>query len=339
LVELGAQLVEPQYLGAKVGHRVVCAAGHDVTPRPGCVNRGVGICKICAGKDQVTAWNLFRQLVAEQGGQVMETAPLGANTPHRVRCAEGHETMATPSSVRVGLRFCHLCRPTSTARAEIQFRELVSALGGSILEPVWLGNSKSHRVRCSKGHETAPRPNDVKTTGSLCRVCAGHDAEASWLAFRVRVTELGGMVVEPAWLGNKRPHRVLCAKGHASLIRPNNVQQGGGICRICAYKVWDVFYIVANDAAGAVKFGITSYDPRARLRFHRADGFDRVITTITGMPTAPELERTVITSLRASGVTALTGREYFSISALPLMLCIVEDWCANLALTFRSARS
>lgn len=326
LVELGARLIETEWLGTKVPHRVICAAGHETAPSPGDVNRGGGICKICAGKDQGAAWALFCQLIVERGGLVLEPKPLGVNVAHRVLCPEGHETKATPSYVRVGGGMCQFCSPTSTTRAEAQFRSLVDTLGGSLLEPSWLGSSKPHRVRCRHGHETIPRPNDVRTTASLCRICAGHDSDTSWRAFQERVAELGGITIEPAWLGNKKPHRVACAEGHRSLIRPNNVQQGGGICRTCAYKVWDVFYVVANDADAAVKFGITSYDPRARLRYHRSDGFDRVIKTITGMPEAPDLERKILTSLRSAGVMAIAGREYFAMGALPFIMRIVDAW-------------
>lgn len=323
---LGARLVETQYLGTKVPHRAICSAGHEVAPRPGDVNRGVGICKICAGKDQGAAWRAFHDLIQSDGGVVQEPAPLGVNVPHRVQCPNGHETTATPSSVRVGLGYCHLCRRTSTARAELRFRDLVATLGGSIVEPAWLGNSKPHRVICREGHETTPRPNDVKTTGSLCRVCAGHDSVTSWLEFQRLVANQGGAVGETAWLGNKEPHRVVCARGHLCRVRPNNVQQGGSICRRCAYKVWDVFYVVVNDATQTVKFGVTSHDPRARLRFHQADGFRRVIATLVGVPDAFGLERTVLVSLRERSISPVRGREYYPLSMLPHILRIMEEW-------------
>lgn len=328
LAELGAHLVETQWLGTKVPHRVICAAGHETAPRPGDTNRGIGICKICAGKDQDTAWRLFCRLVGERGGRVLEPEPLGTNTPHRVVCPDGHETTAIPSSVRVGLGFCHCCRPTSTARAEQQFRNLVASLGGRILESSWLGTKAPHRVVCSRGHETAPRPNDVQQTGSICRVCAGHDAEASWHVFQGLVANQGGSVVEPGWLGNKKPHRVICEKGHECTVRPNNVQQGSSICRTCAYKVWDVFYVVVNDEACAVKFGVTSHDARARLRYHQADGFSRVIRTISDFPDAFPLERAILAMLRASQTSPLRGREYYDIGALPAIIDAVDGWLA-----------
>jgi hypothetical protein len=57
-----------------------------------------------------------------------------------------------------------------------------------------------------------------------------------WEAFRRRVTELGGEVLEPEWLGAVKPHRARCAKGHECRPIPANVHQGKGICLICVAK-------------------------------------------------------------------------------------------------------
>ncbi|MFE3577851.1 hypothetical protein [Streptomyces vinaceus] len=169
----------------------------------------------------------------------------------------------------------------------------------------------------------------MKTTKSLCRVCAGHDSATSWEEFQGLVAKQGGTVAEPVWLGNKGQHRVVCKEGHACVVRPNNVQQGGSICRTCAYKVWDVFYVVANDQAHAVKFGVTSHDPRARLRFHQADGFGRVLQTISDFPDAFPLERAILARLRMASLSPIRGREYYDLAALPLIMDAIEDWPAG----------
>ena len=221
---------------------------------------------------------------------------------------------------------CGVCSPTSTTAAEQRFRNLVAAKGGRITEPAWLGARKPHRVICNLEHETAPRPSDARLSGSICRVCAGHCSETSWREFRTRVAGLGGTVVEPEWLGNKKAHRIICKHGHKTTVRPNNVDQGGGICRYCKCKVWDIFYVVTNDAGQAVKFGVTSHDSRARLQFHRADGFSNVIRTFTSLPDAADLERAVMATLRLAGVEPVRGREYFDLAALSVILDIADNW-------------
>lgn len=326
ITERGGTVLELAYLGGKQRHRIICAAGHRVALRPSeVVNRDVQ-CRICAGNDQETAWRLFCQLVEERGGQVLEPVPLGSNSPHRVICPEGHLTTAIPSYLRTRGGMCTICGPTSTIRAEQEFRSLVAAMGGTVTESAWRGASTPHAVACREGHATKPRPSDARISGSICRVCAGHDSEVCWREFRDRVAELGGRVLETAWLGNKEQHRVICGEGHATTVRPNNVDQGAGLCRFCKCKVWDIFYVVADDAAQTVKFGVTSHDPRARLRFHEVDGFTRVIRTVVSLPDAADLERVILAALKSAGVKPVRGREYYDLEVLATILDIADGW-------------
>lgn len=100
------------------------------------------------------------------------------------------------------------------------------------------------------------------------------------------------------------------------------MQQGRGICRICAGKSWDAFYIVANDEDSTIKFGITSGNPKPRLADHARDGYTEVLLLTTDLPgdTAPALERRIIAALAEAGMKPVRGREYFPASALGLVM-------------------
>ena len=200
----------------------------------------------------------------------------------------------------------------------------VAELGGVVLEPRWLGNKRPHRVRCGAGHDCDPTPNAVQKQG-ICRVCAGNDPETAWNEFRMRVAELGGVVLEPRWLGNKRPHRVRCGAGHDCDPIPNAVQSGQGICRSCVGSTWDVFYVVSDEAAERVKFGVTSGAPKPRLAAHARDGYTTVRKLLVGLPEgiALALERAVRIKLKQQGHIPVRGREYFNGAAIPLILEVV----------------
>ena len=60
LAELGAKPAYDRYRGANKPHRVICADGHECSPRPGGVRLGRGICATCAGKDPAAAEAAFR---------------------------------------------------------------------------------------------------------------------------------------------------------------------------------------------------------------------------------------------------------------------------------------
>ena len=221
-------------------------------------------------------------------------------------------------------------RSAASLRAEAAFRARVEELGGEVLYEAWGGARKGHRIRCAEGHESTPHPTHVQNGGGICRACAGRDPSAAEAAFRARVKELGGEVLEPAWLGSAKPHRVRCPEGHEGAPLPSGVQGGGGICRVCAGKAWDVFYVVADEINDTVKFGITSGNPRRRLGAHARDGFDSVIRLVEGLPgdLAPRLERAVLAALRDAREEPVRGREYFPARVLGLVLDVVDGWTA-----------
>lgn len=47
----GGEVLEPKWLGTEKPHRVRCAQGHVVTPRPHALAGGQGMCRKCKGKD------------------------------------------------------------------------------------------------------------------------------------------------------------------------------------------------------------------------------------------------------------------------------------------------
>lgn len=88
LEELGATLLEPGWRGAMYPHRLLCAAGHECSQRPNRVQRGLGICRVCARQDPATAEAEFRARLAELGAELLEPYR-NSSTPHRVRCRAG----------------------------------------------------------------------------------------------------------------------------------------------------------------------------------------------------------------------------------------------------------
>lgn len=324
--QLGGTVMEPEWLGSGKPHRVRCAVGHEGAPYPTHVARGIGICRVCAGRDSATAWATFRARVEQLGGTVLAPVWLGAKKPHRARCVAGHDCTPRPDVVRQGNGICRVCAGQDAATAEAAFRAGVAALGGTVLG-VYVGNKTPVRARCAAGHECRPHPGHIQQGGGICRVCAGHDPAAAEAEFHARVEALGGRVLEPAWLGAQELHRVRCAAGHEVTTRPNNVRSGQGICRHCAGKTWDVFYVVVNRTAGRIKFGISSGSGRPRLSKHRGHGYTEVLRLHVDLPDelAPAIERACIRDLARSRVRPVKGREYYRLDdALPIVLAVLD---------------
>lgn len=325
LTEMGATLLESGWLGSGKPHRVRCAAGHECQPRPNSVQQGGGICRVCARNDPATAEAAFRGRLGELGATLLEPAWRGSHKPHRVRCAAGHEYAPRPVNVRKGRGICQACLGRQPVQAEARFRARLNEIGATLLEPRWLGFLTPHAVRCANGHKCTPRPDHVKAGIGICRVCTGRDPATAEAAFRARLTELGASLLEP-YRNGKTPHRVRCAAGHECRPTPKHIQEGNGICRLCAGRIWDVFYVVVDLDRHRLKFGVTSGDPRPRLQAHRPAGYREVVRLLTDLPgtVAPDLERSVLAALRLAGEQPINGREYYDSSALALVLDVVD---------------
>ena len=324
--EFGGQVIEPEWLGMNVPHRVICKEGHESTPHPGSIHMGRGICRTCSGLDPRVTEARFRGLVKELGGQMVDAPWSGLRGHQPVICADGHQVSPSVASVLRGRGICRVCAGKDPTAAWAAFRRRVDEMGGQMLEPRWLGCQTQHRVICKAGHECTPLPNGVQQGYGLCATCAGNDTRVAEVAFRSRIAEMGAVIVEPEWRGSSQPHHVICAQGHDCHPRPNDIQGGSGICRACVRALWDTFYVVTNDALGRVKFGVTASDARIRLGAHRRNGYGSVVRTMEGLPSAPVLERSVLATLRLAGIPPIQGREYFDVAAIPVILDVADHW-------------
>ena len=282
------------------------------------------MCRTCAGQDTTVAEAAFRARIAQIGGRVVGVY-VNNTTPVACVCAEGHPCQPRPGWIQQGNGMCRTCAGKDPTVAERTFRDRIAELGGTVIGE-YTGVANPVDCICAAGHPCQPRPANVQQGRGICRMCAGRDSATAEAAFRARVAGLGGRVLEPAWLGARTPHLALCPRGHMCRPTPSAVQQGNGICGECVGKIWDAFYTVTNPELGRLKFGVTSGDPRPRLRNHHRAGYTQAVRVLPGLPDAYNLEQHIRATLRSAGITPAHGREYFDIAALALVLDVVDGW-------------
>lgn len=159
---LGGTVLEIEWLGSKVKHRVRCAEGHVCRPIPNSVQQGRGICLVCAGKDPVTAEAAFRARLDELGATLLEPKYLGSAKKHHVRCVAGHDCWPAATSVQRGSGICITCANAKrgigqSAPAEAAFKSRLVELGATLLE--------HPEVRYDR--QPDPRPVDHDNAGLL----------------------------------------------------------------------------------------------------------------------------------------------------------------------------
>jgi len=323
LAELGATLLEPEWLGSHAKHHVLCAANHDCYPTPHDA-QNAGICRVCARNDPAAAEAAFRARLAALGATLLEPEWLGAMKKHHVRCAAGHDCWPRPAGIQQGQGPCVICGGRAPADAERRFLARLAELGAVLLGPYKNAHTAVH-VRCAAGHDCWPTPATVLQGSGPCRACGRGCPKLAEANFRAALAELGATPLFGKWLGAQTPHPVRCANGHECHPYPNGVRKGEGICKSCSWT-WDIFYVVTGKPG--VKFGITSRNPRPRLKEHRADGYPEVVRLATGLAAglALDTENAVKAALTAAGKTPVRGCEYFDASCLALILDVSDAW-------------
>ena len=153
------------------------SAGRGLLPS----SKAAGSAKPARARDPIAAEANFRMRIAELGGVVLEPEWLGSQAPHRCRCIQGHECRPYPSRVQQGSGICRTCAGQDTDVARDAFYKRVAELGGTVLEPEWLGSHKLHRCRCAEGHECKPRPSHVQGGVGICQICAWSEQDALYV--------------------------------------------------------------------------------------------------------------------------------------------------------------
>jgi hypothetical protein len=171
LAELGATLIEPEWLGNNRPHRIICPAGHECSTRPAGSQQGRGICRVCAGNDFAAAEATFRSRLAEYGAELLEPYR-GNKTKVHFRCAAGHDCYAQPCYVLTGGGPCRACAGKDPVTAEAAFLARLAELGAVPLYEKYCGNARGHHVKCACGHDCWPRPGDVQQGDGICAKCA-----------------------------------------------------------------------------------------------------------------------------------------------------------------------
>lgn len=266
----------------------------------------------------------FKAALAHLGCLLLEPYA-GSKHRHHVRCPAGHDSYLRPNWLQQGNGACKTCSGKDSA--EGRYRAYLSSIGATPAWSTWVNVMTDHPVICAAGHECTPRPNTVLSRRQgVCVKCSGRDTWSAEEKFKNYLTTLGAAPAWDQWRGLKHKHQVTCSEGHRVDAWPAAMNSGQGICRICAGCTWDVFYVVSRP--DAVKFGITSGDPRGRLGAHRRDGFTEVHRVFKGLPDgcAWGAEQQLKAAMDNIGYAPLGGsREYFHVEALDTILGLVDN--------------
>jgi len=130
---------------------------------------------------------------------------------------------------------CKACSGKCPKTAEKNFIDRIIELGGKVIGKYRTCDTPVE-CKCALGHDCNPSPCNVKKDGiGMCRICAGNDSKTAEKNFRDKIQEIGGEV-KGKYIKSINPLECKCPLGHICYPRPNDVQQGQGMCIVCAGK-------------------------------------------------------------------------------------------------------
>ncbi|MDD4930681.1 MAG: hypothetical protein PHG66_00810 [Candidatus Colwellbacteria bacterium] len=209
----------------------VCEKGHVCHPRPTHIKQGRGMCFACSGKDSKTAENNFYKNIILLGGKVLGEYT-GNDKPVECLCSNGHICNPRPGSIQQGQGMCIICSGLDSKTAENNFYKNIILLGGKVLGE-YNGNDKPVECLCSNGHICNPRPGSIQQGKGMCIICSGLDPKTAEYNFYKNVTLLGGKVIGK-YVNSTTQVECICCNNHQCYSNPSSLQQGKGMCIICA---------------------------------------------------------------------------------------------------------
>ncbi|MDD4930542.1 MAG: hypothetical protein PHG66_00105 [Candidatus Colwellbacteria bacterium] len=236
---LGGKVIG-EYKGKDIPVDCICVNNHKCNPRPGCVQQGQGICKICAKNDSETSKQNFYNQIQALGGKVVGEYK-GKDIPVDCICVNNHKCNPRPGCVRNGNGICRICANNDPETSKQNFYELIKELGGKVVGE-YINSVLPIECLCSNNHVCNPSPNSIQRGNGICRICANNDLETSKQNFYDRIKEFGGNVVGE-YINVMTPVKCLCSDNHVCNPRPNSIQRGNGMCNRCVQSGGEKFII------------------------------------------------------------------------------------------------
>jgi hypothetical protein len=214
-----------------------CLAGHDWRATPLQIKKGHW-CPFCARVAQLTLREL--QLMAVQkAGQCLSVEYVNSAHVLRWKCADGHEWLARPSSIRAG-NWCPVCARNQRLDLE-EMQEIARERGGSCLSITYKNGCSPLLWECARGHRWRASSTRVKggmwRKGTWCRECYNRRrmfrAKQSIETMRELAITRGGSCLSTEYVSSKAKLIWQCALRHRWHALPTSVRQGTW-CPACA---------------------------------------------------------------------------------------------------------
>ncbi len=173
----------------------------------------------------------FIEKIIQLGGKVLGEY-INSQTSIECECPNGHICNPHPSSIMNGQGMCRICTGRDPETSKQNFYANIERLEGKVIGEYVNSMTKIECI-CSKGHTCYPTPSSIQQGQGMCLICVGLDPETSKQNFYANIKRLDGEVIGE-YVNSATKIECRCSRGHRCFPRPVKLQQGQGMCLICA---------------------------------------------------------------------------------------------------------
>ena len=215
----GGECLSDRYINGLTVLRWRCEMGHVWETLAEYIRRGAW-CPRCADARRGNSIEHMQELAEKHGGECLSPEYAGSLTKLLWRCAQGHEFLATPNTIKGG-SWCRYCRLRMGSLEQAQ--QHAKQKRGKCLSTEYKHKDAKLLWRCHKGHEWKATWGHVKL-GSWCPHCAGHVVTLDDMR-RIAKTH-GGECLSTRYVNTNTVMKFRCKKGHEFETKAVNVGQG-----------------------------------------------------------------------------------------------------------------
>jgi hypothetical protein len=173
----------------------------------------------------------FYKRIDDLGGEVIGEYK-GSGTQVDCICSNDHPCNPNPNNINNGHGMCKICAGNDSETAKHNFYTNIKKLGGTVIGK-YKGKDIPVDCICPEGHNCHSYPSGIRDGGGMCSICSGCDSETAKQNFYTNIKKLGGTVIGK-YKGSSTPVHCICSNDHLCNPDPNHIQQGRGMCGICA---------------------------------------------------------------------------------------------------------
>jgi hypothetical protein len=223
-------ILSESYKNSGTHMKFKCSKGHERNIVPSSFKNKVS-CAECKGVCPIAAGKNFIEKIKFLGGIVVGKY-IKCSKPVQCICINGHECNAIPSHVNAGKGMCNKCARRSPELAKENFIKNIEKLGGKVIGE-YINCKLKVYCKCENDHDCYPQPTQVQQGHGICKICTGKDFNTAKQNFIINIIKLGGHVIGE-YKGAHVAVECRCKFNHIWNALPNSIQQGRGMCLICA---------------------------------------------------------------------------------------------------------